>query len=245
MMVKNMLAQFAVAVAGTAAIALGMSGAAQADTVIDTTQSWNGSSTISSFGENGTPTYGQTFTVVEDNVLTEFSFFLNDWNSIWGNRSASPINFAAYVMQWDGAKALGDILWQSSPQSTTQASGLEQFTFNTGGTVLTQGAKYVAFFSTLGLWDRNFDAGETGHVWSDVYSGGEFVFSNNASSIEQLSQVTWDGRWFTSTDMAFTAKFSSESQAVPEPGNVAVLLGLGAMGAGATLKKKLASSRNA
>jgi hypothetical protein len=58
---------------------------------------------------------------VGDNLLNSFT--------LWFDDSIDPdypeyTDFAAYVMAWDGAKAMGPVLWSSTPVSTTNNGGL-------------------------------------------------------------------------------------------------------------------------
>ncbi|NJL21994.1 MAG: hypothetical protein HC895_16165 [Leptolyngbyaceae cyanobacterium SM1_3_5] len=66
-MIKLNAAKLSIAAIGAACLSMGAGEAAQALT-INTTPSWNGSSSITAFGEPNTATYGQTFTVGSDNV---------------------------------------------------------------------------------------------------------------------------------------------------------------------------------
>lgn len=217
-------------------IALGVAGTAQAQTIIDTTPSWNGTDYIAEFGEPNTATYGQTFTVGSDNVLNDFTFWLNDYNG-----QPDVVDFAAYVTEWDGFKATGSILYQSGPQSTTKARGFEQFTFNTGGIGLTSGKQYVAFLSASNFFDGIegiAGLGVTG--FQDVYSGGDFVFYNNGSDFSLLTQSTWEyiGGIGGIGDSAFKASFSQAIASVPEPTTMLGILAFGAFGLGSLRKRK-------
>ncbi|MFN6563542.1 MAG: PEP-CTERM sorting domain-containing protein [Nostoc sp. ChiSLP01] len=229
------LKKLSIVTAGAAIIALGVAGNAQAQTVIDTTPSWNGTDFISPFGEENTATYGQTFTVGSDNVLNDFTFFLNDFDG-----QSDVVDFAAYVAEWDGFKATGPILYQSAPQSTTNAPGFEQFTFNTGGISLTSGKQYVAFLSASNFFDGTpgqATLGATG--FQDVYSGGDFVYYNNGSDFSLLTQNTWDdvgGGFFG--DSAFKASFSQATTSVPEPTTILGILAFGVFGIGSLNKRK-------
>jgi hypothetical protein len=226
MATSTVMRKLSIATAGAAFIALGTIGTAQAATLIDTTPSWDGNSSISYFGQPNTATYGQTFTVGSDNVLDSFSFFLNQ-------ASSSALKFAAYVMQWDGSKATGPILYQSGPESTTQQNVLQQFTFNTGGTSLVSGNRYVAFVNASNFPDSGF--GSMGTQFTDAYPGGGFVYQNNGSNFSSLTTNNWNS--FGPVDVAFKASLSSKK--VPEPTSVLSLLAVGAMAAGSTLKRKL------
>lgn len=197
-----------------AAVVLALAGQAGAVTTI-TSLPFDGS--ISPFGEPDTATYGQTITVPGgDNVLDSYAFWLND--------AVNPdyVDFAAYVMAWDGNKAAGPILWQSAPQSTTDNGGLdgyEGFTFNTGGVALTAGAQYVLFLSASDYFDGSMGTSYIPEGATD-YDGGHFVFMNNGSDFSLLTVQNWD-QW-TWADWAFEASFSS-GDVIPAPG--AVLLG--------------------
>ena len=131
-----------------AVLVLAFVGHVQAGTTISTLPFGTG---VSPFGESNTATYGQTITVpAVDNVLDSFSFWLDD------TLNPDYVDFAAYVMAWDGSKATGAVLWQSAMQTTTNnggAGGFEQFTFNTGAVPLGGGGQYVLFLSASDYFD--------------------------------------------------------------------------------------------
>ena len=224
---SNVLKKLSLATAGAACIALGGVGTAHADTVIDTTPSWNGSSFIGTFGQPNTATYGQTFTVGSDNVLNDFSFFLRQL-------TASPLKFDGYLMAWDGAKATGNILYQSGLQSTSQQNVFQQFTFNTGGVSLTSGQKYVAFVNVSNHPDSG--RGQMGFTSGDPLPGGSFVFLNNGSNFSQVTTTNWSTA-LSPLDAAFKATFTT-AKAVPESSSVLGLLAVGALGASQVFKRK-------
>jgi hypothetical protein len=227
----NLIKKLSLATVGAACVALGGVDNAQAST-IDTTSTWNGTDSVIYFGEPDTATYGQTFTVGSDNVLNDFTFWLND--------TSAPSTFAAYVMAWDGSKATGSILYQSGQRSTTGAAGMEQFTFNTGGTSLASGQKYVAFLNASNFFDTVNDETEMG-LTSDVYAGGDFVYINNSSDFSLLTTTNWNCAECGFGDTAFTANFASASaQAVPEPSSSLGLLAFGGFVARKVLKRKKA-----
>ncbi|BAY74849.1 hypothetical protein NIES25_12650 [Nostoc linckia NIES-25] len=230
------LKNLSIVTAGAAIIALGAAGNAQAQTVIDTTPSWNGTDSITPFGEFNTATYGQTFTVGSDNVLNDFTFFLNDFDG-----QPDVVDFAAYVAEWDGFKATGPILYQSAPQSTTNAPGFEQFTFNTGGISLTSGKQYVAFLSASNFFDGTSGLAGLGAITGsqDVYSGGDFVFYNNGSDFSLLTQNTWDGGVGNGFgESAFKISLSPATASVPEPTTMLGILAFGAFGISSLNKRK-------
>ena len=215
----------------TAFMALGTIGTAHAVTVIDTTPSWNGGDSIGSFGRPFNATFGQTFTVGVDNVLNSFTFFLRQ-------TTVAPVEFVAYVSQWDGIHATGPILYQSTSQSTTQPNIFQNFTFNTGGTNLVSGKQYVAFVSA-----SNFPSsgqGRLGATTSNVYSGGEFVVQNNGSNFSSLTTNSWDTSF--SGDAAFKASFSA--QPVPEPSTILGTLTAAGFGV-AAIRRKLNQQQKA
>jgi len=194
----------------------------QAITVINTASAWNESSTVTAFGGNGigTATFGQTVTTPADSVLNYFSFILGP--SLAGN----PITFQGYVAQWDGEKATGPMLYSSGEQ-TYSGGGFETYTFNTGSLALTPNQQYVLFINA----SSNFaTSGQTGQaiIFNDVYSGGNFVFSNNDDNFELLTTNAWDSR-LSDTDLAFTASFVAvpiETDALPVLGST-IFFGLG------------------
>src|ERR1700728_3567456 len=94
-----------------ATLALGfllLPGLAQADTIIDTSGSWNGSSFAFPWGGSETATYGQTFTVSDSNT------FLNSFSFTLAVTTGSPIQYEAVVAQWNGSQAVGAPLYTSS-----------------------------------------------------------------------------------------------------------------------------------
>lgn len=189
--------------------------------VIDTTGSQN--SSIWSFGESNTATYGQTFTVgAIETQLDSFKFFLDD------SRNPDTVDFAAYVMAWNGSRATGPVLFASGPQTTTNNAGLggfEAFNISTGGLNLTAGGQYVAFFSASNYFD-----GATGtSSWASVsgtssYAGGGFVYNNNGSNFGLLTTTNWAQNYqCTGCDLSFMMSFSEPGDQVPEPGTLALM----------------------
>jgi hypothetical protein len=175
-------------------------------TTIDTTTGWNGSQSISPFGEGSSATYGQTFTVsIGNTILNSFSFYLNDGHS----GDPDPINFVAYVMAWDGSKATGSILYESAPQTTAGAAGFELFSFNTGGLALNGGQQYIAFLSTSTQFDGQDDRGSMATV-NDAYAGGGFYYFNNGSDFGLLTTSAWNGQ-FNNRDTVGVFQFKANS----------------------------------
>ncbi|MEM7553528.1 MAG: PEP-CTERM sorting domain-containing protein [Cyanobacteria bacterium P01_A01_bin.84] len=206
-------------------------GAAQA-AMINTISSWNGRRSARPFGERNTATYGQTFTVGADNILDNFTFFLQ-------NKSGpDAVDFAAYVMAWNGAKATGSKLYESTQRSTDlNVPGMQKFTFKTGGINLTPGAQYVAFLSASDFFDGIRGKAKMGYLGRDIYYGGGFVFSNNRSNFKKLKRQKWSH--FHGRDAAFKASFSSTKQEVPEPLTILGVITAGGMGLSMGWKKKM------
>jgi len=210
--------------------------------IIDTTTSWDGSSfaapTGQSFrllGEPDTATIGQTFTVGADNVLDSFTFWLDDIGS-----DIEIVNFAAFVMEWDGAKATGSILFESVPQATTDPTGriMEQFVFNTGGLSLVSGTQYVAFLNTSNFFDGIADGARVGSPNVDAYGGGEMVILQNGADFSKITTFIWNnivtsptGNFILGIDAAFVASFSTitdpsdpiPDNPIPEPSTLLLL----------------------
>ncbi|MCY7324247.1 MAG: PTPA-CTERM sorting domain-containing protein, partial [Phormidesmis sp. CAN_BIN36] len=187
---------------------------------IDTASSWDGTNQVIPFGETNTATYGQTFTVGTDSILQKFSFWLGGYQS-----GSDGVDFAAYVMKWDGAKAVGSVLYESSQRLKSPTATFEEFSFNTGGISLTSGQQYVAFLSASKFFDGIeglIGMGFTG----DAYSGGNFVYYNNGSNFAALNSSIWDGSGYTS-DAAFRASFTSDTTSIPTPALLPGLIGLG------------------
>jgi hypothetical protein len=174
-----------------------------ATTVIDTTPFWDGSTSLGAVGEPNTATWGQTFTVSgPDTQLDSFAFFLND------TLSPDFVDFQAYVMAWDGLKATGPILFESSAMSTTNnggVDGFEQISIDTGRLNLLPG-KYVAFFSASNQFDGSDGTAEWADIPSNVYPDGERVYHNNGDDFSLLTSQTWDCNSSTcaSVDSTFT-----------------------------------------
>lgn len=200
------------------AIAAFMTSNALAVTVIDTRPA---NSEIIYFGETDTASYGQTFTVpAGDNRLDSFTLSA-------ALAGGDATEFALFVMGWDGAKAVGPVLYESAMQ-TVSSPTMTDFTFNPGIS-LTPGGSYVAFVNTSNYFDGDADNSSMASIGTaDVYSGGLFVFLNHANDFSAVTLYPWEQNWQgPGFDIAFRAEFSSAG--VPDAGLSAGMLGLAAI----------------
>lgn len=234
------------------AFGMGIAVKAQAITVIDTTPQWNGSDSIRSIGEPNSATYGQTFSINgADNILGNFSFFFD-------HSYGDDVDFAAYVAEWDGSKAVGPILYSSSQQTlSASSSGFQEFSFNTGNVQLETGKQYVSFFSASSFFDGQSGMASLGSIApgfgsSNAYSGGNFVYQNNGSNFNSLFSSAWsgaNGSGFGKNDAAFKLSLSSNNgqpaKDVPEPMTILGTILAGGYGIHRKHKNKLAASADA
>jgi hypothetical protein len=185
---------------------------AGANTVIDTTGSWDGSKQIAAFGEPGIATFGQTFTIGDDHVLKSFSFWLRD------DASPGQADFIAYIVRWSGSSITGPILFQSAAFTVT-SSTFTEFTFNTGGISLQPGAQYVALLSASQLFNGVEGVAAVGFLSADVCTGTVggpdqgcgFVFKDNGADFSALTAAGWGQ---VREDAAFRASFSAPAMTV-------------------------------
>jgi hypothetical protein len=257
MITTSVIKALSLGLAGAVLVAAGSLESAQAATLIDTHDDWLAAIEASEpgifpfvtpFGTPVTPTYGQTFTVETHNVLQSFSFWLGDDISRQPKPQAAAISpvqasngvsgptidFAGYLMEWDGAKASGPVLFKSAQRSKQLTPDFEEFRFDTGNLVLTPGRQYVAFLSATEFFRLETRQTRMGYVDNDVYAGGSFVFSNQ-SSFAALTSTRWqtligDEQRDAAEgveDAAFVARFAPEPQAIPTPALLPGLIGLG------------------
>jgi hypothetical protein len=189
-----------------ASVPLVFASSAMASTTIDTTPSWNGSQVVCPFGYSNTATYGQTVTLPASDGnadLDSFTFYMAQPTSLL---------FRGEVYAWNSStdEATGPALYESSATHTTNASGFQPITFNTGGLLLTPGAQYVLFATISNDYaaDSSSGSGCWGSIATDVYSGGSFVFTNNSGNTAAWTTKPWNVGFYGAADLAFTATFS-------------------------------------
>jgi hypothetical protein len=223
----------------TAALAAAlMTSTASADVIVSTITgtgpgvngpAWNGSTSIAPWGtvsSGATPTYGETFIDPAGNPLLQSMTFEIQ------NTSGSSIPFQAYVYQWTGTALTGPAVFASAPTSVASAVGFQAITVATGGTALTPGNQYIAFFSTIGDGGPATGAVSWGFMQNppgdNAYTGGTFAFNNNTTFPPLFTpNATWNTTF--GNDLAFSLSFST----VPEPSST-VLTALGSAVVGMT-----------
>ena len=198
-----------------------LSGTANAQTAdIDTYTAWNSTTGIGDFGGGTTQTYGQTFTVTSDSVLSSFSFYMG---------CTTGDTFHTRIYAWDGTKITGDALFSASAQTApSDASSPPAFLeYSYAPQIRLAPGDYV-FFATTSL-NSSTTAGDCkwGFRNSDVYSGG-FVYLNHADGLDfsELSSTAWND--ISGNDLAFKMSFQAPPPATPVP--VLPLFGLLSLG---------------
>jgi hypothetical protein len=163
--------------------------------VLDTTPQWNGTSSIGQLG-GGHRAFGQTLSVSEPyTVLKTFTFFLEITTDV-------PVQFSAFVMEWNGNNTMGTVLWVSPPRVITNTSSTA-FSFETGGLQLTAGRAYVLFVDT-GDAPLVGAGAAIGVVSDDSFPEGELVHAFLEAPFGQLRSGLVVG-----LDAAFVAVFAS------------------------------------
>ena len=206
-----------------------LAGTVQADTLIDTYPTGpltDGRNFFAPFGRPNVTTYGQTFTVPTGNTnLASFGLSLR-------YRSGDTSNFQFYVAPWGGDRISAAPLY-SSPVVTTPvvADDLKDYVF-TPKVNLTAGVKYVAFISTVDLPGGNgasdlYGAGTFDANSLNPYAGGGFVLTSGPNTSSTWTSDAWYTGLEARNDIAFRANFVA---AVPEPGQIALLFGMGVTG---------------
>ena len=194
----TIIAVFAVASA-TAALA--------ATPTISTYSSWDKSLAIRPFGcpaSSSTPTYGQVITVPSGmHHLNQFTV----WWQASGGAAAAMVG-RAHVYRWDATnrRPMGRSLFDSAPLTISLSdSAFHPQNFFFSNLVVTPGVQYVIFASID--WEY-VDCANSQLAWGfiagDAYSGGSFLFLNDAGDDRQWKTTQWSA----SGDLAFKAYLS-------------------------------------
>lgn len=226
------------AVFGAASAALALPATAA---TIDTSGAYAGR--IGDFGAGFTPAYGQTFTVGTANALNAFTLYLG----------GGAANVRAYVYSWGGYGAIGRAYYTSDVRSFAGTAGdaFQALSFQVGALDLIAGQRYVMLLSTAGIEQpRNATAAwmpTAGAFGSNPYAGGDFVYSNDGSSVAALAGRRWDASAGALGDVQFKADFSvgaTGGAGVPEPATWAMLIcGIGLAGGMLRRRRSRAAAR--
>ena len=175
-------------------------------------------STISAFGTPDTLTYGQVFTAPVTGTLDSFTLHL----------VSGVGNIVGAVGTWNGTASYGFgfgspmTLLSSAPTSSSAGANI----FETGGTQVTAGSRYVAFISAFGL--NNPFATTHMRMGTAVDNVHYFVFNNET---DPFGNPSWN--YFSNFGTAlFEAKFTEGQGVAPVPLPAAgwlLLAGLGAL----------------
>ena len=139
--------------------------------------------------------------------------------------AADQLPFTAYIAAWDGASAVGPMLFTGPVWLGPTGVG-QRYQASSMGIALTPGASYIAFLSVSGL-GAPLDAMAALELSDSNAAGGELVFAMNG---DDLSALTQGGAWASAGVQAqFEAHFSATT--VPEPTTlVLVAAGLALVG---------------
>jgi hypothetical protein len=207
-----------------ALVFIASSSSAFAQSSISTYDQWNKSDLVFTVSSDGQPIsymYGQSFTVGNDNVLTDFTV----WTKQGGN--TSPGSTIAKVYQWDKVNktVIGSALFMSDIHTVGSTTDFAPTTIGTNNLSLTSGTEYIFSFEN--------NPQSLGAHWGvsqyNYLPSGEFYVANDVTP------------WFLPFgdpdvfDLAFTANFTSSNptnNAVPEPSEWAAmgLFGAGLLG---------------
>jgi PEP-CTERM motif len=177
------------------------------------------SSTIYYFGQPDTTSYGQVFNT-SGGTLANWSFYADSGNAG---------NLELVIANWNGAKATGPALYQSSIFAYT--GGAQALSFSGINSALSAGS-YIAYLTVAGVTGAANSVGIAGSNTNGGMSGG-FRFLNSAGTDPLVLSNSWNS--WNVPNMQYSANFVS---AVPEPETYAMMLaGLGLIGTIARRRK--------
>jgi Divergent InlB B-repeat domain len=177
---------------------VGSASASASSTVIDTRNDAQ-TNFISSFGVPDTTNYGQVITAPPgETVLSSFTFRVVN--------VPSTVVIRGEVYAWDGAKATGSALFESSAR-TTSGTALQDITFDAGATPVNPGSKYVLFATAAKDFEISTGAGQFRTAPEAAYPNGNMVYLNSGTNESLWTSTSWTN--VTSIDLQFRARFDS------------------------------------
>lgn len=201
-------------------------GLALADSIL-TFPGWNGTDTISAFGNPNTSTYGEAITTpAGDGSVSSFSFYLQE---------SAGFQFQAFISPWDnsGYALTGSLLFLSSVITATD-SNLDLYSIVVPGAAVTPGTIYMFGITIDNVYAA--DTGLTGVMGGDLEADGNstyyFAWSNDGGDFS-LAYSDWNNTGCADNggacgQAAFGVTYGA---AVPEPGTLLFgatgLIGLG------------------
>ncbi len=185
----------------------------------------NDADSIGYFGWPDTTSYGQTFNLAGDGILSDWTFYATE---------GSAGNLSFVVASWDGSKAVGSALYDSG--TTAYGGGAAALSFSGINTSLSAGT-YIAYLTVAGVASPvDSSVGFAGSS-SDGGLGGGFYFLNSNGTDPLTLGDTWSDYYVPS--MQFTATIAP----IPEPETYAMMLaGLGLLGFMARRRKLKAAA---
>ncbi len=165
-------------------------------------------------GNAGIQTIGQTFKTPQGhNQLNSFSFWLSDSPL----QTPDPLEFHAYLMEWEGSNATGDYLYKSPVMNTSGLAHGErrEFIFDQMNVTLSSDKQYIFFISVSEFFGGEPSMAFTGSSLGNFYADGQRFQLRNGSDTSKFTNGYWSSAPY---DLAFTAIFN-----VPEPATLSLL----------------------
>jgi uncharacterized protein with beta-barrel porin domain len=191
---------------GAALIALASPAAAQ---TIDTTPSWNGTSSIFPWDTTNTESFGQTiFTTSSQTKLSSFTFEVSH------STGSDPMQYQAFVYQFNNANntITGPALFSSAVLTAPTSGAFTAVTINTGSLALTAGVQYILLFTTTSVSQVSNAEYALGKATGNPYPNGGLYYSSAAGPLSSgTSWVNFGG------NLAFIAMFDSSGSMLPPP----------------------------